>query len=215
MSMVPEDHKAHIIEQLQANMKDTVRIILFDSATCTKVDSVKALIDSVTFSAAPTPSFSNANTGKYYIFVYHRNHLPVASMYTQQITRGSTVSYDFTTDSAKTYGFNAIKVSTSPVLWGMIPGDANRDEYVDALDQVIWINENGQFGFYASDFNGDSYVDALDQFLWILYNGNASYLPCVSATQNNPAMKVKNSESSNYWRNVMQQNQMKRNNLNK
>jgi hypothetical protein len=196
-------------------MKDTIRIILVDSATCTKVDSARVLIDSVTFSATPTPSFSRANTGKYYILVFHRNHLPIASNYTQQITRGSTVSYDFTTDSAKTYGFNVIKVSTSPVLWGMIPGDANQDEYVDASDQFIWIAQNGQSGFYSADFNGDGYVDATDQFLWVIYNGNSAYLPCGFIPVNNPLMQKKNTESSNYWRNVIQQNQVKQNNSNK
>jgi hypothetical protein len=199
----------------QLNMKDTIRIILVDSATCTKVDSARVLIDSVTFSATPTPSFARANTGKYYILVFHRNHLPIASNYTQQITRGSTVSYDFTTDSAKTYGFNVIKVSTSPVLWGMIPGDANQDEYVDASDQFIWIAQNGQSGFYSADFNGDGYVDATDQFLWVIYNGNSAYLPCGFIPVNNPLMQKKNTESSNYWRNVIQQNQVKQNNSNK
>jgi len=199
----------------QLNMKDTIRIILVDSATCTKVDSARVLIDSVTFSATPTPSFARANTGKYYILVYHRNHLPIASRYTQQVTRGSTVSYDFTTDSAKTFGFNAIKVSTSPVLWGMIPGDANQDEYVDALDQLIWISQNGQNGFYSADFNGDTYVDALDQLLWIIYNGNSSFLPCGFIPSDYPWILKMKIESSNFWRKVIKQNQVKQNNSNK
>ncbi|MGA2669062.1 MAG: hypothetical protein ABSF32_09115 [Ignavibacteria bacterium] len=199
----------------QLNMKDTIRIILVDSATCNKVDSARVLIDSVTFSATPTPSFARANTGKYYILVYHRNHLPIASRYTQQVTRGSTVSYDFTTDSAKTFGFNAIKVSTSPVLWGMIPGDANQDEYVDALDQLIWISQNGQNGFYSADFNGDTYVDALDQLLWIIYNGSSSFLPCGFIPSDYPWILKMKIESSNFWRKVIKQNQVKQNNSNK
>ncbi|MBL8015712.1 MAG: hypothetical protein JNK43_00455, partial [Ignavibacteria bacterium] len=57
------------------NMKDTIRVYLVDSASCLRVDSAKSTVDSVTFGA--NISFSNANTGNYYMLVYHRNHLAV------------------------------------------------------------------------------------------------------------------------------------------
>ena len=64
-------------------------------------------------------------------------------------------------DSSKTFGI-MLQVSTSPVLWGMIPGDANQDEYIDGLDQTIWIGFRTDYnGFYYADFNGDRYVDGL------------------------------------------------------
>lgn len=158
------------------NMKDTLRVYLVDSVTCLKVDSNKVVVDSATFSAPL--SFTNAPTGNYYILVYHRNHLGVASRFKQAVTRGSAVSYDFTNDSSKAFGFNMVKVSNSPVRWGMIPGDANRDGFVDALDQIIWIAQNGLDGYLSADFNGDTFVDALDQLIWIAYNGLSSFLPC-------------------------------------
>jgi hypothetical protein len=123
-------------------------------------------------------AFSNAPTGNYYLIIYHRNHIGIASRFRQTVTRGSTVSYDFTTDSAKTFGFNSVKVSNSPVRWAMIPGDANKDGFVDGLDQTIWLGENGFDGYLASDFNGDGFIDGLDQTIWIIYNGNSSFLPC-------------------------------------
>jgi len=158
------------------NMKDTIRVYLVDSASCLRVDSAKSTVDSVTFGA--NISFSNANTGNYYMLVYHRNHLAVATRYRATITRGSTVNYDFTTDSTKAFGFNMIKVSNSPVRWAMIPGDANRDGFVDAIDQTIWIAQNGLDGYLSADFNGDMFVDAIDQAIWIIYNGTSSFLPC-------------------------------------
>ncbi len=159
-------------------MRDTLWVYLVDSATCLRVDSNKVVLDSITFSTSL--SFSNAATGNYYLYVYHRNHLPVASRIMQSIIRGSNVSYDLTTDSAKAYGFNMVKVSASPALWGMIPGDANRDEFVDGLDQPIWMNQNGLTGYLSADFNGDGFVDGLDQTMWIEYNGLSSYLPCIT-----------------------------------
>lgn len=158
------------------NMRDTIRVYLVDSATCVKVDSTRGVVDSVNFQASI--SFSNAATGNYYMLVYHRNHLAVATRFKTTVTRGSTVSYDFTNDSAKAFGFNMIKVSASPVRWGLIPGDANRDGFTDGLDQTIWIGQNGFDGYLSADFNGDFFVDGLDQTIWILYNGNSSFLPC-------------------------------------
>ena len=159
-------------------MRDTLKVYLVDSATCLRVDSNKVVIDSVTFTT--NLSFSNAPTGNYYLYIYHRNHLPVASRYRQNIVRGSNVTYDLTTDSAKAYGFNMIKVSSSPVRWAMIPGDANRDEFIDGLDQTAWFLQNGLDGYQTSDFNGDGFVDGLDQTIWILYNGYSSSLPCLT-----------------------------------
>jgi len=166
----------------QLNMKDTIKVLLVDSATCTRVDSSKVKVDSVTFTA--NVSFSNAATGTYYLYVFHRNHCVTAAKFKQGIVRGSTVAYDFTTDSSKAFGNNMIKVSTAPVLWGMIPGDANVDGYIDALDQLIWIYQNGLDGYLTADFNGDTYVDALDQFLWITWNGQSYWVPCELTFEN-------------------------------
>lgn len=160
----------------QLNMRDTVNVFLLDSVTCSRIDSFKTILDSVTFSA--NIIFSNAQNGTYYLYVFHRNHLAISSLYKQNIIRGSTVSYDFTTDSSKAYGCNMIKVSESPVRWGMIPGDANADGYVDGLDQSIWILQNGSDGYLEPDFNGDTYVDGLDQDIWIIQNGQSYILPC-------------------------------------
>lgn len=176
------------------NMKDTIRVYLVDSVTCQRVDSTRGVVDSVNFQASI--SFSNANTGNYYMLVYHRNHLAVATRFRAAVTRGSSVNYDFTTDSAKAFGFNMVKVSTSPVRWGMIPGDANRDGFVDGLDQTIWIGQNGFDGYLSADFNGDSFVDGLDQTIWILYNGNGSFLPCGFFTD--PASDVVMPNTPNY-----------------
>jgi hypothetical protein len=158
------------------NMKDTIRVYLVDSVTCQKVDSAIGVIDSLNYSMQL--SFMNAETGNYYMLVYHRNHLAVASRYRQNVVRGSTVGYDFTTDSTKAFGFNMVKVSTSPVRWAMISGDANKDGFVDGLDQTLWSGQNGFDGYLSGDFNGDSFVDGLDQTIWIIYNGNGSFLPC-------------------------------------
>jgi hypothetical protein len=191
----------------QLTMKDTIKVYLIDSSLCQIVDSAKGVLDSVTFSLPI--SFYNAVTGNYYLFVYHRNHITIASKLKQSITRGSIVSYNFTTDSSKAYGYNMIKLSDSPARWGMIPGDANRDGYIDALDQLVWIDENGLDGYLMSDFNGDGYVDALDQLIWIFGNGQSYVLPCEFAFENKPEHSKKlnkHIDQKNQKKNVNTQN---------
>jgi hypothetical protein len=192
------------------NFKDTLWVLLVDSATCSIVDSARVRVDSVTFSA--NLSYSLAPTGKYYIYVLHRNHLTISSRYTQNIIRGSNVSYDFTTDSVKTYGFNVVKVSTSPVMWGMIPGDANQDGYVDGLDQSVWVAQNGANGYFPADFNGDTYVDGLDQTIWVITNGQSSSLPCYFSFVNLPGPDKQNGQPS---RVIINRGNNNNNNINK
>jgi hypothetical protein len=158
------------------NMKDTVTAYLVDSTSCLRVDSARTVIDSLTFGGQLI--FPNAPSGNYYMIVYHRNHLGLATRFEESFVRGSTVSYDFTTDSGKAFGFNMVKVSTSPVRWGMIPGDANKDGFIDAIDQFTWVEQNGLDGYLSADFNGDGFVDAIDQAIWVTFNGLSSFLPC-------------------------------------
>jgi hypothetical protein len=167
---------------LSLNMRDTISAYLIDSATCTQKDSTKGVLDSLTFTVPI--SFSNAQSGMYYLYIYHRNHIPVVSRFTQNVIRNSTVNYDFTTDSSKAFGYNMVKVSSSPVFWGMIPADANRDGFVDGLDQTIWIIQNGLDGYLSGDFNGDRFVDGLDQTIWIMQNGLSYFFPCELLLEN-------------------------------
>jgi hypothetical protein len=159
------------------NMKDTLRDYLVDTTGgCHAVDSAIGVVDSVLFTVQLI--FQNANSGNYYVYVYHRNHLPVSSANLISFTRGSSSSYDFTNAATKAFGSNMIQVSSSPVRWGIIPGDANPDGFIDAMDQVIWIAQNGLDGYLSGDFNGDFFVDATDQAIWVFQNGQSYYLPC-------------------------------------
>lgn len=173
------------------NMKDTIKLYLVDTVGGGHlVDSSRAVIDSSTFTAQF--KFDNAPDGWYYIYVFHRNHIPIATANMLNMTRTQAVNYNMSDTATKTFGSNVIQVSTNPPVWGMIPGDANQDQYVDAIDQQIWIAQNGLDGYLSADFNGDIYVDAIDQQIWIAYNGNSSYLPWYPAVVlTDPTGKIK------------------------
>jgi hypothetical protein len=95
----------------------------------------------------------------------------------------------------------------------MLPGDANQDQYVDGLDQTIWVAQNGLNGFFSADFNGDTYVDGLDQTLWVLFNGSSSNLPCSVLTVSPGVHQTKviqgNNNKTNVFWNVLPQNNTK------
>ena len=103
--------------------------------------------------------FSRASGGSYYIVINHRNHLETYSRLPQTFVPGTPLSYDFTTDSAKAYGFNMKKSGSVWVLYG---GDPNRDGSIDGVDISIFIAQFGLQGYLSCDFDGDGDVTASD-----------------------------------------------------
>jgi len=156
---------------------DTMRIYLANStAPYAYVDSNKLILSAT---GTTSPLFTHANAGNYFIVVKHRNHLETWSRLPQTFAPGVPVNYDFTTDSAKAYGFNMKKVGNVWVTYG---GDPNQDGSIDALDIPIFIAQYGQTGGYFScDFNGDGSVDALDVQIIVANFGLTKSVPTLIA----------------------------------
>lgn len=152
---------------------DTAKIYLANSSSpYAFVDSQKVVLSSA---GTATMNF-NKTSGNYYIVVMHRNHLETWSRLPQAFVAGTPLSYDFTTDSAKAYGFNMRKVGS---VWTLYAGDANQDGAVDALDVALFISQFGNFGYLSCDFNGDGAVDALDVPILIGDFGMTKSVPTV------------------------------------
>jgi hypothetical protein len=155
------------------NMRDTVRAYLRNPTTpFAVIDSAKSIIDSVTFNGSFL--FANAPTGTYYIQTKHRNALETWSKAGgESYTLGSSMNYDFTTDSAKAYGKNMKKSGTK---WVFYEGDVNQDGFIDLSDEVVINNDVNIFktGYVRTDVNGDKIVDLTD--LLITYNNAAAFV---------------------------------------
>ncbi|MFZ4544986.1 MAG: hypothetical protein ACOYOA_13110 [Saprospiraceae bacterium] len=109
--------------------------------------------------------------GSYYVAIKHRNHFGFRTLNPVNFTAG-TINLNFTNGSvALGGGYNEIE--KAPGIWAMVPGDANVDGSIDAIDTIIFEAENGSFDDYnlKSDYNMDASVDAIDSILWELYNG--------------------------------------------
>jgi hypothetical protein len=144
------------------NQSDTVKILLANTTTpYAVVDSAFAILDSVSFTA--TGTFSAAASGSYYIVIKHRSSVETWSASGVAFTKGSTVSYDFTTAASQAYGNNETEVTTG--VFAIYSGDCNQDGYVDPLDLSMVDQDSYNYASgaaLATDVNGDRYVDPLD-----------------------------------------------------
>ena len=112
---------------------------------------------------------SLTNATPYYVVIKHRNSIETWSANPQSFYFG-TLNYDFTTDSAKAYGFNMKKKGTKWCIYG---GDIIRDEFIDGSDVSDCFTDAsiGQSGYVITDLTGDDFVDGTD--VSIVFN-NAS-----------------------------------------
>ena len=110
-------------------------------------------------------SFSGITPGSYYIVVKHRNHLAVMSADLVEL-KGLT-TYNFTTGSGQFYGgtAGAKQIDTSPIIWGMVAGNADNTDQNCFASDLAKIKTNilsGSYGYLGSDIDLDGHVFASD-----------------------------------------------------
>ena len=151
----------------------------------TRAAFIKMNGDIVDLDGTSRVCFMGVSPGDYYIVIRHRNHLAVMSASAVSLSNTGT-TYDFTTgDGSQFYpgnGSGAKLLESSPSnVWGMIAGDGNSDNIIDARDKNnFWRTENGTSWSYSkySDFNLDGNLDATDKNnFWRPNNGTSSQVP--------------------------------------
>ncbi|MBK6772204.1 MAG: hypothetical protein IPG78_08790 [Ignavibacteria bacterium] len=159
LKIIPEGIYYDLFNQL--TRRDTMTVYLRNTTSpYTKVDSAKAVIDSVNFSGFF--KYWYAPAGTYYIAINHFNTLETWSKSGGVMNLSDTAFYDFTTDALQAYG-NNLKLKGSKYC--AYSGDINQDGIIDASDLIKVYNDSyvGLTGRYiVSDLNGDSVVDASD-----------------------------------------------------
>lgn len=160
---------------LKLNMRDTVFAFLRSMISpFAKIDSAKAVIDSVTFTG--TFNFNIAASGTYFLEVKHRNSIETWSRTGVSLPYGGTVNYDFTDAASKAYGSNMISVNISPVKFAIFSGDVNQDAGVNLTDIILVYNDGLNFvtGYKVTDVTGDNQTDLSD--LLITYNNSSDFV---------------------------------------
>lgn len=149
------------------NKKDTVVSYLRKKVSpYNKIDSAKAVIDSVNFSGLF--QFNHAPDNQYYIHLSYKNGIETWSSVTPDFAHDSTTNYDFTQSACSAYGCNMAGIDFSPVRFGIYSGDVNQDGVIDPNDLMLIDNDiystSRTPGNYKTDLNGDGYV-RLDDLL--------------------------------------------------
>ncbi|MBK7446816.1 MAG: hypothetical protein IPJ45_12525 [Ignavibacteria bacterium] len=160
LKLIPEGIYFNLFNQL--SRRDTMTVYLRNTASpYSKVDSAKAVIDSVNFTGLF--KYSYAPAGTYFIAVKHFNSIETWSKSGGvAMNLIDTAFYDFTTAASQAYG-NNLKLKGSKYC--AYSGDINQDGIIDASDLIKVYNDSyaGLTGrFLVSDMNGDSIVDASD-----------------------------------------------------
>ncbi len=140
-------------------ISDSITIQLHNSISpYTLVEEKKIVLNSSGAGSAIFYSVTNATA--YYIILKHRNGIETWSSTANPFISNS-LTYNFTTDSSKAFGFNMTKKGTK---WCIYSGDVNQDEFIDGTDVSNCYNNSnlGQSGYVVSDLNGDDFVDGSD-----------------------------------------------------
>ncbi len=145
------------------NMKDTVTAFLRDPVNpYSIIDSAKAVIDSITFTAAY--KFSRTISGSYYLAFGHRNSIETWSFIPLSFSHGNPLTFDMTSQQGNAYGTNTVLKGGKYCIY---TGDINQDGTVDGYDLSVIDNEAFIFtgGYVVTDLNGDGFTDATDAAL--------------------------------------------------
>ena len=122
--------------------------------------------------------FGNVAADSVHLLVFHRNHLPVATM--DKFPTGRTETSVDLTDGALALVGGVAATKQVLGLRCLVSGDANGDGTVNAVDRnVYWRVQNGQPYIYPqvnADFNMDGQVNAIDQNIYWRENNSRSTL---------------------------------------
>lgn len=138
------------VEDLTVELRDSVTYEVIDTA-------IGVLHTDGTLSV----SFTNADSGSYYIAVRGRNLVETWSS-AAQLVDGTPLFYDFSSSASQAYGDNMLDLGSG--VFAFYSGDINQDGVIDGSDSTDLFNdiENANFGILVTDLNGDGVVDGSD-----------------------------------------------------
>ncbi len=163
----PYDENPRSVESIPANVVDWVLVELRKTANGNAVTSKSVFLhkDGRIVADDGTTGVVElvAPEGNYYIVIKHRNHLAVMSTNAVGLNSTTSTLYDFTTGSDKYYGGASATVQLENNIWGMISGDADGSNTVDAADRNATWNHRNSTGYLSEDVDLSGVVDAADR----------------------------------------------------
>ncbi len=176
------------VESIPQNIVDWVLVDLRDSETAvsalpeTSIAMQTAFLledgSVVDLDGSSNLRFSTSVSQNLFVVIWHRNHLGILS--NNPLTQtGSVYGYDFTTGENQVYGGINGHKQIATGIWGMIGGDGNHNQEIDANDKLSsWENQAGEKGYLFGDYNLDGELNNLDKDdIWRLNEGKNSQVP--------------------------------------
>lgn len=167
---------------LPANLVDWVMVELrSDTAKRTRVARRPALLladGTVTDLSGSGPLlFPGLDSGTYRVIIRHRNHLPIMTSVTVNMS-SSTTSYNFRTGAAQAFGASPL-IEVEAGVFAMIPGDADGNGQIQLSDKNnVWQVQVGQSGYRSGDFDMNGEVQVSDKnLIWQPNVGKGSQVP--------------------------------------
>ncbi len=117
-------------------------------------------------------TFQKLKSGKYYVAVFHRNHLAVVSDQPQQVDDKGEVNFTFTGNNTK--GTDTMRQINN--TWVMLAGDISHNGAINSSDVDAWHKHGARMGgYYAEDLDGNNVTNAADFNLARRNQGKKSY----------------------------------------
>jgi hypothetical protein len=157
------------------NIRDTLEGELRDaSSPYALIDSVKAVIDSVTFLGKF--DFSHVSPGNYYLTLEGRNSIKTWSDSALYVSNGTATNHDFTLSSGQAYGSNLVLKGGEYCIYS---GDVDNDGFVNLTDvsYVYTDADNYVTGYVDTDIDGNNIVDLTD--VLITQNNSGSFVQVI------------------------------------
>jgi hypothetical protein len=199
----PYSEAPKTVTSLPSAVTDWIVVSLRSTANGTDISPTSAFVRNdgalVTESGNPGVNIS-VPVGSYFIVIRHRNHLAVMSRLAVDLAGLSpTNPYDFTTLSAPGvqnnkyyYDFENGAVQFNDNYWAMGAADGTRTIYngqgltffevgipvndgsADAVDAIIFDDQQSKEGYVRADYSLDSSTDAIDAVMFDICQGRAS-----------------------------------------
>ena len=151
VSKIPSDVVDWILVELTNNTNRS-KVIAKKAAFITRDGKVTDL------DGKSSLAFKNLENEKCFIVIYHRNHLPIMSI--SSVNLSGTVNYDFTISKEK--AFNNSSIDLGDGVYGMISGDSDANGEINNQDFKVVAANLLKIGYSNADLDMNGVVNVLD-----------------------------------------------------
>jgi len=157
------------VDSMPTNIVDWIFLELRDSSNMDNIVHQQAVLlredgTIVNLSGIDKIPFEGISSAKYFIALFHQNHLPIISSSPHPINADGMV-YDFTLAATAAMGTEQLKDKNGKYM--MYSGDFDSNGLINNTDYNLWkINSSNLNVYSPADADGNGIINSLDYNLW-------------------------------------------------